>query len=342
MTPKSICLARTHHLYYISARVSRIAIAAVLVGSLSVSSSACRGKGKNQKSDQATGFDPIYALDLLPELHIALGEEAVARLNKKPRKYVRGELTYDGKSFSDIGVRLKGHRSMRKLDDKPALKIRFDKYDDDGRFLGQKELTLNNMVEDPTMLREVLGYRLYREAGVPAPHAGYATVTINGEPKGLYAVIETVDDLFLARRFDDAGGNLYEGEYGCDLYPEDVAGFEHDEGPGGDRSDLAAFARVASGSDEQLFGPDSPLDMKSFLSFLAVSAFIGDFDGYRHSHNYRIYHEPTKDKWYFIPWGIDLGVQEGQFDLRQRRTFGQALLLATLRAAWSICAPSAG
>ncbi|MCG8418969.1 MAG: CotH kinase family protein [Proteobacteria bacterium] len=250
-------------------------------------------------------FDPFYALDLLPELHISLDRSARDKLAKKPRKYVRGELTYNGVIFAEVAVRLKGHRSMRKLDDKPAFKLRFDKYDPDGRFLGQKKLTLNNMVEDPTMLREILGYRVYREAGVPAPRVGYATVTLNGERKGLYAIVENIDDLFLASTFADPSGNLYEGEYGCDLYPDDVPGFEHDEGSDKSRADLAAFADVASGPAESLFGSESPLEMTSFVGYLAVSAFIGDFDGYRHSHNYRIYHEPTLAKWYFVPWGID-------------------------------------
>ncbi len=298
---------------------------------------ACKGENKSESESKGgsseqdpTGLDPIYALDLMPELHFSLDEKAVEKLKKKPRKYVRATLRYNGTQYTDVAIRLKGHRSMRKLDDKPALKARFDKYNDDGRFLGQRELTLNNMVEDPTMVREVLGYRLYREAGVSAPHAGYATVTINGEPKGLYAVIETIDTLFLARRFDDSGGNLYEGEYGCDLYPDDVPGFDHDEGPGGDeREDLAAFARAASGADEALFGSQSPLDMPSFLSYLAVSALIGDFDGYRHSHNYRIYHEPTKDKWYFVPWGIDRVFKKNNsiYDsqgLLAKRCFGHA------------------
>ena len=248
---------------------------------------------------------PFYALDVLPEFRLSLDDKALAKLARDPRKPVRGAFSYDGKTYDDVAIRLKGHRSMRKLDDKPAFKLRFDKYNEDGRFLGQKHLILNNMVEDPTMLREVLGYRLYREAGVSAPLAGYAVVYLNGERKGLYSIIEAMDDRFLVRSFADPSGNLYEGEYGCDLYPDDVAGFEHETGPEGDRSDLAAFAEAAGGPPDRLFGPQSPIDMKSFLSFLAVSAFIGDFDGYRHSHNYRLYHQPVSSTWYFVPWGID-------------------------------------
>lgn len=251
------------------------------------------------------GMTRFYALDTLPELRLVLDEKAMNKLERKPRKYVRGQLIHDGVTHDDVAIRRKGHRSMRKLSDKPAFKLRFDKYDARGRFLGQKKLTLNNMVEDPTMLREIFGYRLYREAGVKAPNVGYATVYLNDELKGLYAVVESIDDGFLRSNFADPSGHLYEGEYGCDLYADDVTGFEHEEGPEGDRRELAAFAEAAGGPADALFGPESPLDMENFLSYLAVSAFIGDFDGYRHSHNYRIYHEPSIDRWYFVPWGID-------------------------------------
>jgi hypothetical protein len=37
------------------------------------------------------------------------------------------------------------------------------------RVLGLENLTLNNMVQDPTMLHEVLGYRMYADAGVAVP-----------------------------------------------------------------------------------------------------------------------------------------------------------------------------
>ena len=262
----------------------------------------CRDRSPERDRDGMVSF---YALDTLPELRLVLDDKAMDKLKRDPRKYVRGQLIHQGATYDDVAIRLKGHRSMRKLSDKPAFKLRFDKYDDKGRFLGQKKMTLNNMVEDPTMLHEIFGYRLYREAGVKAPNVGYATVYLNGEDKGLYAIVETIDDGFLQKNFTDPSGNLYEGEYGCDLYPDDVTGFEHEEGPEGDRGELAAFARAAGGPADRLFGAESPLDMDNFLSYLAVSAFIGDFDGYRHSHNYRIYHEPAQDRWYFIPWGID-------------------------------------
>jgi hypothetical protein len=173
-----------------------------------------------------------------------------------------------------------------------------------GRYFGRKRLVLNNLVEDPTLVREILAYRLHRALGVPAPEAGYARVYLDGRYVGLYLFLEAIDDEFLEARFDDPDGELFEGEYGCDLYPEDVPALAQEEGAP-DRAPLARLVAAAAGPAAGLIaGPDARFD-RSALAYLAVSAVIGDFDGYRHAHNYRLYREPAQDRWYFLPWGLD-------------------------------------
>lgn len=252
----------------------------------------------------------FFALDVLPTFHITLESDAFQKLKDEPRKFVHGEFSHDGVTYKDIGVRLKGHRSMRAIDNKPSFKLRFDKYVEGTQFLGQTQLTLNNLVEDPTMVREILGYNLLRELGVPAPKIGYAEVYVNQELYGLYAIIENMDETFLARSFSDNSGGLYEGEYGCDMFEEDVEGFERDSGKDDKRTDLHGLAQAAAAPPEQIFDrlfdrEKGLLHTDAFLTYLAVSAFVGDFDGYRHSHNYRVYRNPAENKWYFIPWGLD-------------------------------------
>ena len=66
--------------------------------------------------------------------------------------------------------------------------------------------------------------------------------------------------------------------------------------------------------------------MPRVLAYLAVSAFLGDFDGYRHGHNYRLYRDPSRDKWMLLPWGLDRAFKKklGVYDsggLLARRCF---------------------
>ena len=271
-----------------------LAVAAVTPGGCRCDADASQPGGRPED---------FYALRVMPSFEIELAPGAREALAAAPREWVKARFHYRGETWDQVAVRLKGHRSMRALDDKPSFKVKFDKYVKQ-RFLGLRSITLNGMVEDPTLVREALGYRLYRAAGVPAPDTGYAQVTLDGQPLGLYLLVESVDEEFLDRRFGDHEGDMYEGEYGCDLYPEDVDGMEREVG-GKDRRELAALVAAARGPVGQLVGGEDARFDRSALAYLAVSALIGDFDGYRHSHNYRLYRDPEDRRWFFIPWGID-------------------------------------
>ena len=64
---------------------------------------------------------------------------------------------------------------------------------------------------------------------------------------GLYLNIESLDDAFVDHR-SPVGGSLYEGEYGCDLYPDDVAGFDRGVLPIGDWSTSMTLSMSSSPS----------------------------------------------------------------------------------------------
>jgi spore coat protein CotH len=263
----------------------------------------------DQKTEGASprpiaGADELFSHQAIPRLELRIAPDAMAALDEKPRKHVPAELTYAGTTLQ-VGVRMKGHRAMRGWDGKPALKIDFDRYVPGQKLFGLASLTLNNLVEDPTMVREALAYRLFREAGVPAPRTGYVELAVNGRPFGLYLNVESLDDAFLTDRLGKAT-SLYEGEYGCDLYPDDVWGFDQDAGEDRSRDDLTALAAAASERPASLFSGPSPLvDTERVLAYLATSALVGDFDGYRHSHNYRLARDPKTGRWLLLPWGLD-------------------------------------
>ena len=241
------------------------------------------------------------------DLRLELERAAIESLKEKGDHEVAARLSV-GAAARRVGtpvtVRLKGQLgSKRSIDDKPGFKI-----DVKGsqRILGFEHLTLNNMVQDPTMLHETLGYRVYAAAGVPVPRTTYVRLAVNGEPYGLYVLVETIDQQFLARRFGNATGILYEGAYGSDLNEGDEEKFELDEGKDPDRAQLKKLiAAVAAPNDGVFYGPSPLIDTKSFLSMMAVQVLINDWDNYYRSNNYRIYWNPATHRWFFIPTGID-------------------------------------
>ena len=92
-------------------------------------------------------------------------------------------------------------RSFRPLTGKAAFKVKFDKFVEEPALPGLEKMTLNNMVQDPSMIHETLAYEAFRAAGVPAPRTGYAFVTVNGEDYGLYLDIESLDEVSLPHWF---------------------------------------------------------------------------------------------------------------------------------------------
>lgn len=244
----------------------------------------------------------LYASERV-ELSIRLAPEAWSSLEAHPRRFVECEVEHFGVTY-DARIRLKGHRSRRALSDKPAFKLELS---EEGSPNSSRRLSLNNLVEDPTGLREVLAYRFMAALGLPVPRTAYASVRLNGIPKGLYLLVEPLDEAFLAERGSRSAEDLlYEGEYGCDIQSADVSGFDLDAGEDPGRATLASFAESAAGEARGLFDPAAgPLDLRAFLAYLAGSAIVGDFDGYRHGHNYYAHHRAADGKWQLLPWGLD-------------------------------------
>ena len=80
--------------------------------------------------------------------------------------WAKGEVTVDGKTFSDVGIRYKGNGTIGDTVQsiKKSFKIDLDRFGGDGAFRGQKSLNLHCDVTDPSRLRETMAYALYRAA----------------------------------------------------------------------------------------------------------------------------------------------------------------------------------
>ena len=153
------------------------------------------------------------------------------RIRARPSLQISSPIgSYD----DEVGLRLKGTTSFRTLDGKAAFKVKFREFVAAERFLNLKTLTLNNMVQDASMIHEVLAYEVFRAAGVPAPRTGYAYVRINDADYGVYLNVETLDDVSLPLWFASTQ-HLYEGEFNTDVIAADIDRFEADEGDEDDR-----------------------------------------------------------------------------------------------------------
>lgn len=239
---------------------------------------------------------------------IDIDEAGLASLAKAPRDDVPGQVTYGGETWT-AGVRLKGNTSFRDLSEKASFKIDFHEYDDDARWYGRKRVTLNNMIQDPTMSSENLSYALHTAMGNPAPMHGYARVTVNGDYFGLYSVIETVDDDFLERLFvGDDEGNLYEGGYGGDFNNGCDDLFDQKEGDDESLQDLELLIEEVEASTPKTIEAllEERFDLDGMMSVWAVELVTLNSDAYTTlANNFFVYHALKADRWTMIPWGPD-------------------------------------
>jgi len=288
------------------------------------------GNGNGDDDDGGGGderaFGEIFAEDALPAFELTIPPDCEAALERTPDVYCAGELRYVPGTpagselvLTNVGIRLKGSASFRTLSQKAAFKIKVDEFVDGQRLLGLRRLTLNNMVQDPSMVHERLGYRYLRAVGVPAPLCNHARVLVNGEYFGLYANVQTLDDEFAEALWSPAPGNLYDvptGEYFYDLLPEYLDRFDLETNQAAaDRSDLAALIAAVGGDAETAYvSAGEHLDWSEWLALGAAQAVIADWDGYFGArNNYKLYHELERDRFLLLPWGIDqtFGITDG-------------------------------
>ncbi|MEY4348767.1 MAG: hypothetical protein RL719_64 [Actinomycetota bacterium] len=213
-----------------------------------------------------------------------------------------------------VGLRLKGGwgSGNRNMDGKPAFKVKINYSVKGQKLYGLKKLTLNNMVQDRSMLHEAVGYRLFRAVGVPASRTGYVRVFVNGVDHGLHLNLETYDSVSLGKRFMTTK-HLYEGAYWQDIIPGQAQAMQVDEGDPLDKADITALANVnnidASQSSQvnQWFTEvQKYADIREMIHQWAVERYIADWDGYswQIKNNYYV-HFDAQGIASILPSGID-------------------------------------
>ncbi len=264
----------------------------------------------------ADASDELFTRLTIPRIEVEIPDDAVATLRKynwrgpreeNPREDVRATVREGNVVYTNVAVHLKGSAgSFRPIDsDKPALTLNFDKFAKGQRFHGLQKLHLNNSVQDPSFVSEIVCRELVARAGIPVPRASHIVVDVNGRGSQLYVLVEGWNKQFLKRHFKNTQGNLYDGGAARDISsPIEVQSGENPE----DRTrlkDLLAACRETN-SAVRVERLAQVLDIDQFLSFTAMEILTVHWDGYvRNRNNYRIFHDLESDRMVFLPHGLD-------------------------------------
>ncbi|MFQ5352556.1 MAG: CotH kinase family protein, partial [Candidatus Binatia bacterium] len=125
---------------------------------------------------------------------------------------------------------------------------------------------------------------------------------------GIYLNVETIKPAFLVRNFGSSAGNLYEAML-SDFRPGWVSTYQRKTNEGNnDGLDVVALTRVLeTASDADLLDQLSVhVDVDEFLTFWAMEALVGHWDGYSGDrNNYYVYKNPADGLFHFMTWGND-------------------------------------
>ncbi len=231
----------------------------------------------------------------------------LAPLIAEPRKYVMATVTEGENVYPDVGIHLRGGLgSFRPVTEKCGFTINMDKFEATKNFHGMEKWHLANSAQDGSYLSEYICNEMLRAAGVPSPRVTHAIVSLNGMSKGFYVLKEGYDAHFLKRYFQNADGNFYDGGFLRDIdQPIELVRTKKDVK---DWADLKALVAAVREPDPQKRFEllEKLLDMDVFISGFCIQAILGDWDGYVFNrNNYRIYHDPKRDKIVFLPSGLD-------------------------------------
>ena len=242
-------------------------------------------------------------------------------------KYLPALLSVSGEEVGMVGLRYKG--SDGTLDpcfengvqvcSKVSFKVRFGFIDPTRRFHAVDRLNFHSMIDDPSLMHERLNAKFFADMGIVAPKVSHGEITINGENKGVFAVVEDVDRVFLQQHWMPGGnGNLYKEVWPNEVDPDAYDSALDDSTVLRDHSGMVAFAQSLRGArPEELPGVLNHFtEVDQLIRYLAVDRAISNYDGITAfycnpaghectNHNYYWYQAEGQQRFWLIPW--DLG-----------------------------------
>ncbi|MEN8905081.1 MAG: CotH kinase family protein [Clostridiales bacterium] len=256
----------------------------------------------------------VYPKDEVVEIKIYIEEDQFEYMSKNASKelYVPADIVYNGVLIENVGIRPKGNSSLMSAvmagDDQYSLKVSINEFVDQN-FYGLEHLNLNNLVMDPTYVREPLGYELMDYMGVPAPQTTYCNVYINDELFGLYLSVQQIDSAMMDMFFKNGDGEIYKPDgiganlvYIDDKYDSYSGLIEKTNVSKKEEKNIVNMIDIINNGGDI----EEVLDVDMVLKYHAVNAVIINQDCYAGGmfHNYYIYGEDGK--YMVIPWDYNL------------------------------------
>ena len=180
-----------------------------------------------------------------------------------------------------------------------------------------------NQTDDATYVREYYAYEMFRDNGILSPRTNIASMDFGGMHMGVYKIYELIDKKFLKRYLpeEDRGGDLYKCAWtnvGASFTKEVSYGVENEDKwefynydlktnkKTSEHAELKALLEFLNGNGVTKENIADYVDMDYFVTYAAVSFFVGNPDDLRNNYNnYYIYFRKSDNKLLIIPYDND-------------------------------------
>ena len=265
--------------------------------------------------------DAFFDGSVLHDLFLTVNSRDWASLKEHflDNTYYPADFRWGSQTVRNIGIRSRGTGSRSGV--KPGLRVDFDRYTTDQKFLGLKSFILRNNTQDPSGMRERLSMALFQRMGLVAEREAHARLYINNAYVGLFTIVESIDKTFLTKQFNENDGHLYEysfdnaapvpfnfGYPGADpaLYtpvPFKAETLESD--PQGEVFERLFWTANVAGDAVWRTSIEEFIDMKKFIRHLAIESFLAEEDGLTGDYgpnNFYFYRFLNTTRFTFLPW----------------------------------------
>jgi spore coat protein CotH len=286
----------------------------------------------------AQSAEEFFDDSVVHELRLTLNSKdwSALKQNYKENIYYPTALVWRGVTVSNVGIRSRGLGSRSGT--KPGLRVDMDRYSANQTFLGMKSFVLDNLVQDPSMLRERLAMAFFRRMGLPAPREAHARLYVNDTFVGLYALVETIDKAFLGRSLgaDSKGGTendgyLFEYDYtrewrfeylGSNLDEYKIFNIKtrEKEASAAIWGPIEDLVQAVNETPDPIFTRDvsAYLDLTMFTNHIAIENFLAEDDGilgYAGMNNFYLYRFEDSKRSQFLAWDKDNTFHNLDFDI---------------------------
>jgi len=264
--------------------------------------------------------DEVFDAQALHEMRLLINSKdlQLLRANFTANTYYPADLVWGSQRVRNIAVRSRGAGSRNGV--KLGLRLDFDHYTTDQRFAGLSSLVLDNLVQDPSMVRERVAMAFLNRVGVPAPRESFTRLFINNEYQGVYAIVEEIEPSFVGRTLGESSGYLFEYHWIAPFRGEDLGTISAYKPLFEPRNHETDTDGVLYGAIGDLFREAATtdattrerieryLDVGAFVTLVAAENFLAENDGvlgYAGMNNLYVYRPAGSTRQRLLPWDKD-------------------------------------